>query len=71
VATQATEAQKVQPKANSSALQPEEYEVKSGDSVWGVSRRFGMTPEEFKKLNAMDDGSSLRMGDVVKVIRRK
>jgi len=70
-AVQSTGARKAQPKAPSAAPQPEEYVVKNGDSVWGISRRFGMTVEEFKKLNAMDDGASLRMGDVVKVIRRK
>lgn len=69
VAAPAQTPQKVQVKAT--ATQPEEYKVQSGDSVWGISRKFGMKPEEFKELNAMDDGSSLRVGDTVKVIRRK
>ncbi|MBQ9104871.1 MAG: LysM peptidoglycan-binding domain-containing protein, partial [Mailhella sp.] len=49
----------------------ENYKVQSGDSIWRISRRFGMSVDEFKSLNEGIDSSSLRLGATVRVIRRK
>jgi len=49
----------------------ENYKVQSGDSIWRISRRFGMSVDEFKSLNKGIDSSSLRVGATVRVIRRK
>ena len=42
------------------------YEVKQGDSVWGIATRHGMSVEEFRKLNGMKD-NSIHPGQKLKV----
>ena len=51
--------------------QPEAYRVQPGDTIWSMTHRFGMTEAEFKKLNPSVSSSSLRVGDTVKIIRKK
>ena len=53
------------------APQAENYKVQSGDSVWAITHRFGMSEAEFRKLNPSVDSSSMRVGDTVKIIRKK
>ena len=53
------------------APQTENYKVQSGDSVWAITHRFGMSEAEFRKLNPSVDSSSMRVGDTVKIIRKK
>ena len=53
------------------ADQGDAYKVQSGDSIWGITHRFGMSEAEFKALNKNVDSSSLRVGSTVRVIRRK
>ena len=48
-----------------------QYKVQEGDSIWGITRRFGMSAAEFKALNPSVDSSSLRLGMDVRIIRNK
>ena len=65
----AAPAPKVRPAVQ--AGHPESYVVQSGDSIWAITHRFGMSEAEFKKLNPSVDSSSLRLGATVKIIRKK
>ncbi len=44
------------------------YEVKSGDTLYGIARKFNLTVSELKKLNAMS-GDTIKPGDKLKVSR--
>lgn len=41
--------------------------VKSGDTVYNISRRYGMTPAEVMKANGISDPSKLQLGQVLKI----
>ena len=71
-AAQSGKAQKPAPaKASPKAEKVEEYKVQSGDSIWAITHRFGMSEAEFGRLNPTIDSSSLRVGTVIKIIRKK
>ena len=71
-AAQSGKAQKSAPaKASPKAEKVEAYKVQSGDSIWAITHRFGMSEAEFGRLNPTIDSSSLRVGTVIKIIRKK
>lgn len=43
------------------------YEVQKGDTWFGISRRFGISVSELLKMNQVDAGSSLKIGQKIKV----
>ena len=59
------------PKASAGAAQPESYKIQPGDTIWRITHRFGMSEAEFKKLNPSVESSSIRVGDTIKIIRKK
>lgn len=54
-------------KASSAPLPTQRYEVKAGDTLWVLARRFGIGVEELAALNAIGTGSTLNIGQVLKV----
>lgn len=47
-----------------------EYKVQAGDSLWGISKRFGTTVAEIKKANPRVSGSHLKVGSVLNIPRK-
>lgn len=47
------------------------YVVKPGDSVWGISRRFGVTPESIINANALQNSASLVVGQTLVIPTRE
>jgi len=43
------------------------HTVKSGETLWGISRKLGVNLQELMKINGMKDGAGLRIGAVLKV----
>ncbi|MBU8749877.1 peptidoglycan endopeptidase LytE [Bacillus subtilis] len=53
-------------KSSSSSFSSSTYKVKSGDSLWKISKKYGMTINELKKLNGLKS-DLLRVGQVLKL----
>ncbi|MGG0943700.1 peptidoglycan endopeptidase LytE [Bacillus subtilis] len=53
-------------KSGSSSTSSSTYKVKSGDSLWKISKKYGMTINELKKLNGLKS-DLLRVGQVLKL----
>ena len=47
---------------SASTKQPVYYVVRAGDSLWGISQRFGVAADSVAMLNRLRDPSSLRVG---------
>ncbi|MGC9456875.1 MAG: LysM peptidoglycan-binding domain-containing protein [Halothiobacillaceae bacterium] len=43
------------------------YVVRRGDTLWGLSRRFAISIEELRRLNALDADGALKPGQVLRV----
>ncbi|HHS50479.1 MAG TPA: LysM peptidoglycan-binding domain-containing protein [candidate division Zixibacteria bacterium] len=43
------------------------HRVESGDTVWGIAKRYGTTPDAILKSNGNINPNSLRIGDVLKI----
>ena len=70
---QASPARRVQAQApaRKSASSIAEYSVQNGETLWSISRKFNMNPNELLALNGMDTSTRVKVGDTVKVIRSK
>jgi membrane-bound lytic murein transglycosylase D len=53
--------------ANNNKTQLASYTVKSGDNLYKIAKKYGMTVEELKKMNKMSDKSKLNIGMKLKV----
>lgn len=49
--------------ASGSARSARTYEVRRGDNLWQISRRFEASVEELRRLNGLEAGHELRPGD--------
>lgn len=54
-------------KARSAASSTQRYEVKAGDTLWVLARRFGMEVQELAALNGIGVESTLSIGQVLNV----
>ena len=43
------------------------HTVKSGDNLWDISKKYGVSVEQIKKLNGLTDKSVLRIGQKLKI----
>ena len=57
--------EEVDKKEKSEALQPNQYVVQAGDTVYSLARRAGLTEREFLALNKLRTASDLKQGMVV------
>lgn len=46
------------------------YQVRPGDTVWNISKRFGVTPTELRQWNKLADNSPIRPGDQLMLYKR-
>lgn len=46
------------------------YEVRAGDSLWSIARRFGVTAVELRQWNKLAQNAQIRPGDQLKVFSR-
>ncbi len=52
--------------AGQPAVRPETYEVKKGDAIIIIARKFGMTADQLKQFNALKD-NLIRVGQVLRI----
>jgi peptidoglycan endopeptidase LytE len=38
------------------------HTIKSGDNLWDISKKYGVSVEQIKKLNGLNDKSVLKIG---------
>jgi membrane-bound lytic murein transglycosylase D len=59
-------------KAQTDAVRNElvNYRVRQGDSLWGIAKRFGVTPSELQGWNKLARNTHIRPGDTLKVYAR-
>ena len=60
---------KVYPPANTSSSDNGSitHTVKSGDNLWDISKKYGVSVEQIKKLNGLTDKSVLKIGQKIKI----
>ena len=46
------------------------YQVRAGDNLWSIARRFGVTPDDLREWNKLAANAQLRPGDQIKVYTR-
>lgn len=46
------------------------YKVRDGDTLWSISKKFGVSTKELKKWNALSGKADIRPGDKLKVYSR-
>lgn len=66
--------QETQPSQQQTPLEEQRetvYEVKQGDSLWGIARRFGVSIEDIAKLNNININNSLQIGDKLRIPVKK
>ena len=61
---------RLKPEAKKKRRSKRVYTVRRGDSLWGISQKFGMTVGELRKLNGLRRTSVIKKGDRLKVKRR-
>ena len=52
---------------NGTLKETQEYTVQSGDSLWTIAQKYGMTVDELAKLNNIEDIDTIFAGDVLKI----
>jgi len=59
-------------KAQTDAVRSElvNYQVRQGDSLWGIAKRFGVTPSDLQSWNKLAKNTHIRPGDTLKVYAR-
>jgi LysM repeat protein len=57
------------PRPSSSSSSGDSYRVQSGDSLWGVANRHGLTVAELAQMNGLSTNAQLRVGQIL-VVRR-
>lgn len=45
------------------------YKVRQGDTLWGIARQFGVSPDKLREWNKLAKKSTIRPGDELKVMR--
>lgn len=58
-------------RAAAETLAEDEYRVRAGETVYSLSRKFGLSEEEFMALNALNTYSDLKDGMIVKRAKRE
>ena len=43
------------------------YTVRSGDSLWGIARKFGVSSSALAELNGINNANFIRVGQVLKI----
>ncbi|MGE3297465.1 MAG: transglycosylase SLT domain-containing protein [Porticoccaceae bacterium] len=66
--TKATEAPGV--KTSDAKVRSVDYRVQTGDSLWTIARRFGVSPEALIRLNDLDDPRVLHPGQNLLLVER-
>ncbi len=46
------------------------YQVRAGDNLWSIARRFGVSPDDLREWNKLAANAQLRPGDQIKVFSR-
>lgn len=59
-------------KAKADAVRQElvSYQIRPGDSLWNIAKRFGVTPGELRSWNKLAENAPLRPGDHIRVFTR-
>ena len=58
---------KVYPPAENNSNTTVTHTVKSGDNLWDISRKYGVTVEQIRKLNGLNSNAVLKVGQKLKI----
>lgn len=53
--------------ATAAAPEPKTYRVVSGDSLWGIARKFGVSSSALATLNGISNSNLIRIGQLLKI----
>jgi membrane-bound lytic murein transglycosylase D len=63
-------ARKTAPTRPADAAPPVRYQVRAGDTLWGIARTFSLSTAELMRINNLTKNSRIKPGDTLRLTRQ-